>query len=534
MRRYPATHPERPRPAAASPAGLLPALLAALLLALPAASPAAPLAAGNDAMTLEVDEARGRIDTFRLKSEKFKDDLLSIEKTHPEEANVLSLSFAAEAGSREVRFEDARAAWTVESVTRKDGAREFTFSATAADGAAQAPAPGAATAETALPAESPLSVSVKKILVLPKEGHRLLFAVKFRNESARPVSISSGSGEGGFALGLFPALGETGKDDFAVANLDARFVSHASASGGSSVEWKGDLRYAGVMDTFFLAALEFRTQKPERVVATAFDEKGSVPARLVARFGRINLDPNESRTIEFDLVVAKKSHHLLTQYKLEEVCEMGFLSVTLMNVLFFFYAIAKDWGLAIILLTVAVRLALHPLNVKQARSMKAMQKIQPLLKELQVKYANDQQRLSQEMMKLYKEHNVSPFGGCLPLLVQIPIMIALFTSLRSSIELRGERFLWLPDLAGTDPIYLLPLVIAVTMQIQQGQMNANVDPQQAAMFKFMPIMMFFLCMSLPSGVLIYWLISNVLQILQQAYEPAERPVPATVPTNRKK
>lgn len=494
------------------------AALAALLCLTPVAAPAqTPLRAENDVMTVEVDPARGRIDTFRLKSEKFKDDLLSIEKAHPEEPNELTLAFRVEAGAQELRFDGAKADWKVESTPRKDGAREFAFQTDAVAAADAA----SGTGETALP----LRVSVRKILVLPREGHRLLFAVKLRNESSRPVTLTGPAGEGGVELGLFPSLGDAGADDFHIANVDGRFASHAAGAGGGKVEWTGDVRYAGVMDTFFVAALEFRGQKPERVTATAFDEKGSVPARLIARLPRMELDPNETRTLEFDLVVAKKSHQLLANYRLEEVCEMGFLSVTLMNVLFFFYGISRDWGLAIILLTVAVKIVLHPLTVKQTRSMKAMQKIQPLMKELQVKYANDQQRLSQEMMKLYREHNVNPFGGCLPLLVQIPIMIALFTSLRSSIELRGERFLWLPDLAGGDPVFLLPLLIAVTMQIQQGQMN--VDPQQAAMFRFMPIMMFFLCMSLPSGVLIYWLISNVLQIFQQAYDPAERPAPAT-------
>ncbi len=495
------------------------------LLLTAAELPAASLSAGNEALTVEVEG--GRIATIRLKSEKFKDDLLAVEKAHPQEPNALSLLFRVVSGSTEAMFDEARADWRVEETPRRDVAREFTFSARVGD------PPGATT-------ETGLSLSVKKSLVVRKEekdAHRLGFAVKFRNESERPVAIESPDPAipGGFALGLFPAIGEKGDDDFAVANAGGAFRSHALGHGGSKVEWGGEIRYAGVMDHFFLAALEFRAARPAKVEAAAFDERTTAPARILARFDRLALEPGESRTLEFDLVVAKKSYDLLAAYGLEEVCEFtgfsGPFAILLIRGLAFFHGIAKDWGLAIILLTVAVRIALHPLNAKQARSMKAMQKIQPLLKELQVKYADDQQRLSQEMMKLYREHNVSPFGGCLPLLVQIPILIGLFTALRGSIEMRGERFLWLPDLAGADPYYLLPVLIAVTMQIQQGQMN--VDPQQAAAFRFMPIMMFFLCMSLPAGVLVYWLVSNILQILQQAYEPAPAPAPVPVKPPKK-
>ena len=189
-----------------------------------------------------------------------------------------------------------------------------------------------------------------------------------------------------------------------------------------------------------------------------------------------------------------------------------------MKILFIFYEMVHSWGIAIILLTLSIKIILHPLTMKQTRSMKQMQKIQPLMKDIQTKYKDNPQKMNEEVMKLYREHNVNPLSGCLPLVIQIPILIALFTSLRNSIELRGESFLWIKDLSGADPYYIFPILIVLTMHYQQKQMN--VDPNQAAAMKFMPIFMFFICLSLPSGVLIYWVVSNVLQIFQQGYDPA--------------
>jgi YidC/Oxa1 family membrane protein insertase len=136
--------------------------------------------------------------------------------------------------------------------------------------------------------------------------------------------------------------------------------------------------------------------------------------------------------------------------------------------------------------------------------------------------------MNEEVMKLYKEHSINPLSGCLPLLIQIPILIALFTSLRNSIELRGEPFLWLPDLSGADPLFIMPVLIVITMHYQQKQMN--VDPNQAAAMKFMPIFMFFICLTLPSGVLVYWIVSNILQIMQQAYDPKDATKPVLAAT----
>lgn len=505
-----------------------------LLLAAPALAtdpvvlaPGPLLTLETELMTLAVDRVAGRLHTLRLNSEKFRDDLLALEKRVPAELDDLELSFTARSGSLEVAFDETRpAAWTVGAESGRSGARELVIATTLAS------APAGTTGETGI------RVAVKKTLTIPPNSHRLHLALKFRNESAQAVTLGSASGDAGFSLGLIPTLGESSLDDSAIFHRNGAFESHAFTKAGVKVEADGDFRFAGVMDTFFLAVLEFAAAKPVKLLAETYEAPGfdlkkeGHAARIVATFAKLELDPGEAKTLEFDLVIAKKSYHLLSQYKLEEACGMSFLSVTIMNVLFFFHGLAGNWGLAIILLTLAVRIILYPLNAKQARSMKAMSKIQPLLKELQVKYADDQTRQSQEMMKLYKEHNINPLSGCLPLLIQIPILIALFTSLRSSIELRGVSFFWLPDLAGGDPFYVLPLIIAVTMQIQQGQMNT--DPNQQAAMRFMPFLMFFLCMSLPAGVLVYWLVSNVLQIIQQAYDPSPKPAPAFAPADNRK
>ncbi|MFA5480699.1 MAG: YidC/Oxa1 family membrane protein insertase, partial [Candidatus Muiribacteriota bacterium] len=173
---------------------------------------------------------------------------------------------------------------------------------------------------------------------------------------------------------------------------------------------------------------------------------------------------------------------------------------------------------SIILLTVILRILLHPFNISQAKSMAKMQKVQPEMNAIKAKYKDNPQKMNAEIMELYKKHNMNPFGGCLPMLLQIPILFALFTMLRTSIEIKGASFLWLTDLSKPDVMYILPILIAVSMYYQQKSMQVNQSaPGQSQMMVMMPVMMFVITLSLPSGVLVYWFISNILSYFQQKY-----------------
>jgi YidC/Oxa1 family membrane protein insertase len=178
----------------------------------------------------------------------------------------------------------------------------------------------------------------------------------------------------------------------------------------------------------------------------------------------------------------------------------------------FFYNLIPNYGLAIILLTLVVRAVLYPLTLKQTKSMASMQKIQPEVKALKERYKDSPQKFNEEVLKLYQKHNVNPLGGCLPLLLQLPILIALYNTIRIAVELRKNPFLWIGDLSKGDPLLILPIAIAAIMYYQQGKMS---DPQQQQMMAFMPMFMFVITWSLPAGLLIYWFASSVIGLLQQ-------------------
>jgi YidC/Oxa1 family membrane protein insertase len=182
------------------------------------------------------------------------------------------------------------------------------------------------------------------------------------------------------------------------------------------------------------------------------------------------------------------------------------------------------YGWVLILFGLAVRVVLWPLNQKAMRSSMAMQAIQPEIKAIQDRYKQDPQRLQQEMMKLYKEHQVNPLGGCLPMLIPMPVLFALFFVFRETIEFRGVPFLWLPDLSRADPLYIVPVVMGVSMfgVSKLGQLGIPPTPQTKMMVYFMPVMFTVLFMRFSSGLNLYYAVSNIASIPQQWLIAKER------------
>lgn len=180
-------------------------------------------------------------------------------------------------------------------------------------------------------------------------------------------------------------------------------------------------------------------------------------------------------------------------------------------------AMGLGYGLVIVAFGILIRLILWPLNQKAMRSMTAMQAIQPQLTALQERHKEDPQRLQQEMFKLYKENNVNPFGGCWPMLLPYPMLVAVFFVLQNTIELRGVSFLWMPDLAQHDPLYIIPILMAVTMFAVSkiGMMGMPPNPQTKMMSWMMPVMMLFLFFRFASGLNLYYAVQNIVSIPQQ-------------------
>jgi YidC/Oxa1 family membrane protein insertase len=206
---------------------------------------------------------------------------------------------------------------------------------------------------------------------------------------------------------------------------------------------------------------------------------------------------------------------------------MEWLAVPVLWVMHWFYRFTGNYGIAIILLTVITKVLFFPLTIKSMTSMKAMQALQPQINAIRSKYKSDPQRLQQETMALYRANKVNPLGGCLPMVVQIPIFYALYVALSVSVELQNQPFicfgrafgvdLWICDLASQDPTYVLPLLMGASMFVQQKMTPVMGDPRQAKMMLLMPVVFTFMFLNLPSGLVLYWTLSNVLQIAQQKY-----------------
>lgn len=235
------------------------------------------------------------------------------------------------------------------------------------------------------------------------------------------------------------------------------------------------------------------------------------------------LQGGERRQFDYLVFIGPKEPLLLKAagHQLERVVSFGFfnlLAQPLFTVLTFFYGFFKNYGIAIILLTVLIKIIFWPLTHKSYSSMKSMQKLQPEMQKLRDKFKDDKERLNKEMMSLYKTHSVNPLGGCLPMLVQIPVFFALYKVLLDSIALRHAPFaFWLTDLSAKDPYYITPLLMGASMFVQQKMTPTTADPMQAKIFMMMPIIFTFMFLNFPSGLVIYWLVNNLLTILQQYF-----------------
>ena len=178
---------------------------------------------------------------------------------------------------------------------------------------------------------------------------------------------------------------------------------------------------------------------------------------------------------------------------------------------------AGSYGMAIILLTIIVKMLLYPLTVKQVKSMKAMQELQPKMKKLQEKYKDNPQVMQQKLGALYKDAGVNPLAGCLPLLIQMPILMGMYYDLFNFQYPSPEAaaFLWLPSMSDPDPLYILPILSALTTFLQQKMTTTEMNQQMKIMLTVMPIFIGWISLNFPSGLVLYWVTMNVVQIVQQ-------------------
>jgi YidC/Oxa1 family membrane protein insertase len=281
----------------------------------------------------------------------------------------------------------------------------------------------------------------------------------------------------------------------------------------------GPPRWLGLDQQFFVSAL-----MPQSAEGSCFFAKRAAAGESLAGL-RIPVDRAARAT--FQLYAGPKQIDLLRAYgrDLETAIDYGpvsnyfaFFARILLWVMQKFYSLAHNWGAAIVLLTLLVKALLYPLTVKSMMSMQQMKKLQPKVDALKARLGDDKEKMNQEVMKLYQEHKVNPLGGCLPLLLQMPVWLALYATLQTSVELYRQPFLWVKDLTAFDPLYILPVTMGASSFIMQKLSPQPADNAQAKMLLyFMPAFFTFIMLKLPAGLTLYILVNNLLSIAQQQW-----------------
>jgi YidC/Oxa1 family membrane protein insertase len=201
----------------------------------------------------------------------------------------------------------------------------------------------------------------------------------------------------------------------------------------------------------------------------------------------------------------------------------------------FIYELVGNWGWAIILLTIGIKILLYPLSAASLRSMAKMRSLQPKMERLKETYGDDRQKMSQELMGLYKKEKVNPAGGCFPMLLQMPVFLSLYWVLLESVEIRHSPWIfWIADLSAKDPYFILPIVMGASMLLMQKMQPMPTDPTQAMVMKIMPIAFTFFFMIFPSGLVLYWTVNNLLSMLQQWYVNRQLAATQNAAKNNKK
>ena len=295
----------------------------------------------------------------------------------------------------------------------------------------------------------------------------------------------------------------------------------------------GQIDWAGLDEGYFLTAM-LPNAAPKSVLnlSEPFDpqtKKLAGPMVASLRTPVENLAPGQEAKFSYGLFFGPKDLQDLKAMGLERALNFGwfdFLGKPLLYVLKFLNRYSPNYGWAIIILTFLIRIVFFYPNHKSYKSMKDMQKLQPKVAKLREKYKDDKETMNKELMALYKTFKVNPLAGCLPMVIQLPVFIALYNVLGYAIELRHASFIptlpftnivWLADLSTKDPLLITPIIMGATMFLQQKMTPSAGDPTQAKMMMFLPLIFTFMFLNFASGLVIYWLVNNVLSIAQQHY-----------------
>nr|WP_320016165.1 membrane protein insertase YidC [uncultured Desulfobacter sp.] len=381
---------------------------------------------------------------------------------------------------------------------------------------------------------NPAGITVKKMLTFRADSYLIHCDIIVQNGSGSPINDA-------ISIGIPGYFNEDVKkrSRFAyegpVAYIDKKFTTIKPKDIEDKDTYSGIVGWAGYTTRYFLTAVMPDT--PEAATLKLSFANDVVTNRLVAKMPR--LDPEKQNQQSFTLYMGPKSHKILSGYDnlLKKSVNFGFFDILakpLLIAMNFIHGVVPNYGVAIIILTILIKLIFWPLGTKSYKSMHEMKKVQPLMMEIREKYKDDKPRMNQETMALYKTYKVNPASGCLPLLVQMPIFFALYRMLYMAIELRHAPFVgWITDLSGPDRLFhfnfaipfmeapsgipVLTLLMGASFLLQQKMTPTTGDPMQAKMMMLMPIFMTVLFINFPAGLVLYMFVNNIISMGQQYY-----------------
>jgi YidC/Oxa1 family membrane protein insertase len=488
------------KPAAPAVAGI------AQSASVPAAAPAAKaetLRVQTDLLVAEIDTLGATLSKVELLKHKHADDpSRNLVLLGPEHHYFAQSGLAGEGGPNH------RTLWKAQP-----GAREL--------------AAGASKLEVRLSAQAAGGVAVEKVFVFTRDSYIVDVSLEISNKGAAPLSPYAY-----FQLthdGKFESGGSSIAQSFGAQSF-AGFAEYTEAQKFQKIHFsdldKGKADYVrraedgwiAFVQHYFVAAW-LPTAKAAREYVMERRQDGIYVGRIVLSAPEIA--PGAAARIGAPLYVGPQEQHRLRAAApgFDLVVDYGWLTIIawpLFWLLEKFHSLSGNWGVAIILLTITIKVLFFPLSAASYKSMAKMKLITPRLTKLREMYGNDRARMNQAMMELYKTEKINPLGGCFPILVQIPVFIALYWVLLAAIELRHAPFiLWIKDLSALDPYYVLPVLMTVTMVLQTRMNPVPPDPVQAKVMQFMPYVFSVFFFFFPAGLVLYWLVNNILSILQQ-------------------
>ena len=400
-------------------------------------------------------------------------------------------------------------------------------------------APGEPPISIPFQTEIPGKVRLTKIFTVQADSYAMDLEIQIQNLSAEKLSDQMGLSF------YFKPYSESAHQTYNQSRLT--FSTNGSnhdlgPKDFSKPEATSKLPYDWVayQDNFFIQAIIPLTQGNYQIIPSIVNDETqhNQITRLVFLTDKFDLDPNESSSFKLRLYNGPKEINTLQEagHNLSAAVDYGwftFLAKPLLVGLKWFYSFTHNYGIAIILLTIIIKIVFWPLTQKSYTSMQKMKKVQPKIQQIREKYKDDKEKLNQELMQVYKTYKVNPMGGCLPMALQIPVFFALYRMLNSAVELRHQPFaLWIHDLTAPDRLNLgfsidlpmighldglpvLTILMGITMFLQQKMTPSSGDPRQEKIMLIMPVMFTFFFINFPAGLVLYWFVNNILSIAQQ-------------------